>query len=110
MVNNFQFIQYIIYNMAKKNVYITAAIQSSALANSLVEELTIEKNRLSNELYTLRAAKEMITGGSSLAEVVVELRRKISTLELLQKVFHSDIQFKNFEITSNILFRVEIML
>jgi len=56
------------------------------LANSLVEELTIEKDRLSNELCTLRTAKEMMCGGTSLAEVVVELRRKISTLELLQKV------------------------
>jgi len=56
------------------------------LANSLVDELTLEKDRLSNELYTLRTAKEMMAGGTSLAEVVVELRRKISTLELLQKV------------------------
>jgi len=62
------------------------AVQSSALANSLVDELTIEKDRLSHELYTLRTAKEMMSGGSSLAEIVVELRRKISTLELLQKV------------------------
>ncbi|KAL4149414.1 hypothetical protein QTP88_003367 [Uroleucon formosanum] len=62
-----------------------AAIQQSALANSLVDELTLEKDRLSNELYTLRTAKEMMSGGTSLAEVVVELRRKISTLELLQK-------------------------
>ncbi|XP_060881211.1 centrosomal protein of 290 kDa-like isoform X2 [Metopolophium dirhodum] len=62
-----------------------AAVQSSALANSLVDELTLEKDRLSNELYTLRTAKEMMSGGTSLAEVVVELRRKISTLELLQK-------------------------
>lgn len=61
-------------------------MQSSALANSLVEELTLEKDRLSNELYTLRTAKEMTSGGSSLAEIVVELRRKISTLELLNKV------------------------
>lgn len=60
--------------------------QSSVLSNSLVNELTLEKDRLSKELYTLRAAKEMASGGSSLAEVVVELRRKISTLELLQKV------------------------
>jgi len=57
------------------------------LANSLVDELTLEKDRLSNELYTLRTAKEMMSGGTSLAEVVVELRRKISTLELLQKVY-----------------------
>lgn len=64
-----------------------AAVQSSALANSLVDELTLEKDRLSNELYTLRTAKEMMSGGTSLAEVVVELRRKISTLELLQKVY-----------------------
>lgn len=63
-----------------------AAAQSSALANSLVDELTLEKNRLSNELYTLRTAQEMTSGGSSLAEVVVELRHKISTLELLHKV------------------------
>ncbi|XP_060838928.1 centrosomal protein of 290 kDa-like isoform X2 [Rhopalosiphum padi] len=62
-----------------------ANVQSSALANSLVDELTLEKDRLSNELYTLRSAKEMMSGGTSLAEVVVELRRKISTLELLQK-------------------------
>lgn len=61
-------------------------VQSSVLSNSLVNELTLEKDRLSKELCTLRAAKEMISGGSSLAEVVVELRRKISTLELLQKV------------------------
>lgn len=57
------------------------------LANSLVDELTLEKNRLTNELYTLRTATEMMSGGSSMAEVVVELRRKISTLELLQKVY-----------------------
>lgn len=63
-----------------------AAVQSCALANSLVDELTLEKDRLSHELYTLRTAKEMMAGGSSLAEVVLELRRKISTLELLQKV------------------------
>lgn len=65
---------------------VIAIVQSSALANSLIEELTLEKDRLSNELYTLRTAKEMTSGGSSLAEIVVELRRKISTLELLNKV------------------------
>lgn len=64
----------------------SAVIQSSALANTLVGELTIEKDRLSTELHTLRTAREMMSGGSSLAEVVVELRRKISTLELLHKV------------------------
>lgn len=63
-----------------------AAAQSCALANSLVNELTLEKDRLSHELYTLRTAKEIMASGSSLAEVVIELRRKISTLELLQKV------------------------
>ncbi|XP_050436659.1 centrosomal protein of 290 kDa isoform X2 [Adelges cooleyi] len=62
-----------------------SAVQSSALANSLIEELTLEKDRLANELYTLRSAKELTSGGTSLAEVVVELRRKISALELLQK-------------------------
>ncbi|XP_025411308.1 myosin-8-like isoform X3 [Sipha flava] len=62
-----------------------AAAKSCALENSLVDQLTLEKDRLSHELYTLRTAKEMMAGGSSLAEVVIELRRKISTLELLQK-------------------------
>lgn len=67
------------------------------MANSLVDELTLEKDRLSNELYTLRTAKEMMSGGTSLAEVVVELRRKISTLELLQKVYwHFIKEKKNF--------------
>lgn len=64
------------------------------MANSLVDELTLEKDRLSNELYTLRTAKEMMSGGTSLAEVVVELRRKISTLELLQKVYRHFIKEK----------------
>jgi len=72
--------------------------------------LTIEKERLTNELYTLRTAKEMMSGGSSLAEVVVELRRKISTLELLQKVYRSYKKIKESEITTYILFRVEITL
>lgn len=84
--------------------------QSCALANSLVEELTLEKDRLSSELYTLRTAKEIMSGGSSLAEVVVELRRKISTLELLQKVYYYYTNIKNFKITSIVLFRVEVML
>lgn len=79
-----QLIKYTIITL--KLYFILAAVQSSALANSLVDELTLEKDRLSSELYTLRTAKEMMSGGSSLAEIVVELRRKISTLELLQKV------------------------
>ncbi|XP_050520658.1 centrosomal protein of 290 kDa isoform X2 [Daktulosphaira vitifoliae] len=62
-----------------------AAVQSNALAKTLIEELTLEKDRLINEVHTLRSAKEMTSGGTSLAEVVVELRRKITTLELLQK-------------------------
>jgi hypothetical protein len=68
------------------NKLLLAAAKSCALENSLVDQLTLEKDRLSHELYTLRTAKEMMAGGSSLAEVVIELRRKISTLELLQKV------------------------
>lgn len=80
------------------------------MANNLVDELTLEKDRLCNELYTLRSAKEMMAGGSSLAEVVVELRRKISTLELLQKVSKTKSnQILKFKITTNKLFRVEIM-
>lgn len=79
------------------------------MANSLVDELTLEKDRLSNELYTLRTAKEMMSGGTSLAEVVVELRRKISTLELLQKVYcHLIKKIKNkckyFNITYDYIF------
>lgn len=69
---------------------IAAVVQSSALANTLVDQLTLEKDRLSNELHTLRTAQEMMSGGSSLAEIVVELRRKISTLELLHKVGKSN--------------------
>jgi len=85
------------------------------LANSLVDELTLEKDRLSNELYTLRTAKEMMSGGTSLAEVVVELRRKISTLELLQKVYRHFIKEKKNKkckiIFNNCLFfRAEVML
>lgn len=83
--------------------------QSCALANSLVDELTLEKDRLSSELYTLRTAKEIMSGGSSLAEVVVELRRKIATLELFQKVNKNNININNFEINSILLFRVEVM-
>lgn len=52
----------------------------------------------------------MMSGGSSLAEVVVELRRKISTLELLQKVYRSYKKIKESELTTYILFRVEITL
>lgn len=74
----------------------TAVAQSNALASSLVEELTLEKDRLANELYTLRTAKDMMSGGSSLAEIVVELRRKISTLELLQKVFLNYLKINSF--------------
>lgn len=77
--------------------------QSSILATSLVDELTLEKDRLSNELYTLRTAKEIMAGGSSLAEVVVELRRKISTFELLQKVYQNYIKI-NFEIITNMYY------
>lgn len=83
--------------------------QSCALANSLVDELTLEKDRLSSELYTLRTAKEIMSGGSSLAEVVVELRRKIATLELFQKVNKNNININHFEINSILLFRVEVM-
>lgn len=70
--------------------------QSCVLASSLVDELTLEKDRLSSELYTLRTAKEIMSGGSSLAEVVVELRRKIATFELLQKVYQNYININNF--------------
>jgi len=75
-----------------------AVVQSSALANTLVDQLTLEKDRLSNELHILRAAQEMISGGSSLAEVVVELRRKVSTLELLHKVDKSNETVKKLNI------------